>query len=168
MQSDENADRLFKIVRDGVVLAKLINVAEPGTIDERALNKGNLNNFSIGENQTLVVNSAAAIGVNVTNIGPSDLSAGTPHIVLGLLWQIIRIGLFNKINIKECPGLSALLLNGEELKDLLALSPEVRNLLLVLTFLFFLFLSFFIYFLFFLVFIRFSNFFLFFLLLILP
>ena len=107
------------------MLAKLINIAEPGTIDERALNKGKLNSFNIGENQTLVVHTAAAIGVNTTNIGPEDLSAGTPHIVLGILWQVIRIGLFNKINLKECPGLSALLQDGEELKDLLALSPEV-------------------------------------------
>ena len=96
----------------------------PDTIDERALNKGKLNTFNIGENQTLVVNSAAAIGVNITNIGPNDLMDGTPHIVLGMLWQIIRIGLFSKINIKACPGLSRLLHDGEELSDLLALAPE--------------------------------------------
>ncbi|EGD72489.1 L-plastin [Salpingoeca rosetta] len=124
VSTDAGVEKLFEIVKDGIVLAKLINSAEPGTIDERALNKSNLNSFRIGENQTLVVNSAAAIGVNITNIGPEDLSCGTPHIVLGLLWQIIRIGLFNKINIKECPGLSALLKDGEELKELLALSPE--------------------------------------------
>lgn len=96
----------------------------PDTIDERAINKTKLNTFNIGENQTLVVNSAAAIGVNTTNIGPNDLMAGTPHIALGLLWQVIRIGLFAKINIKSCPGLSRLLHDGEELSDLLALSPE--------------------------------------------
>lgn len=34
---------------------------------------------------------------------------GKPHLVLGLLWQIIRIGLFNQITLEHCPGLTALL-----------------------------------------------------------
>jgi len=72
------------------------------------------------------VNSAAAIGVNITNIGAQDLIDGTPHIVLGLLWQIIRIGLLSKINVRDVPGLTALLLDGEELSDFLALSPEEK------------------------------------------
>lgn len=34
---------------------------------------------------------------------------GKPHLVLGLLWQIIRIGLFNQITLEHCPGLTELL-----------------------------------------------------------
>lgn len=34
---------------------------------------------------------------------------GKPHLVLGLVWQIIRIGLFNQITLEHCPGLTALL-----------------------------------------------------------
>lgn len=44
--------------------------------------------------------------------------------MLGLLWQIIRIGLFNQINIEHVPGLFQLLNPDEELSDLLKLSPE--------------------------------------------
>lgn len=44
--------------------------------------------------------------------------------MLGLLWQIIRIGLFNQITLENCPGLARLLSPGERIEDLLRLSPE--------------------------------------------
>ena len=70
----------------------MINLSVPDTIDERAINKKDkLSVYLILENQTLVVNSAAAIGCNIVNIGPEDLSEGKKHLVMGLLWQIIRV-----------------------------------------------------------------------------
>lgn len=44
--------------------------------------------------------------------------------MLGLLWQIIRIGLFNQITLEHCPGLTSLLNEHEKIDDLLKLSPE--------------------------------------------
>lgn len=44
--------------------------------------------------------------------------------MLGLLWQIIRIGLFNQITLEHCPGLVHLLKENEEMQDLMQLSPE--------------------------------------------
>ena len=70
----------------------MINKSCDNTIDERAINKGSkLSIYQIHENLTLALNSARAIGCNVVNIGPDDLNAGKPHLVLGLLWQIIRV-----------------------------------------------------------------------------
>ena len=69
----------------------MINISVPETIDERTINKGKLNAFKIHENQILVVNSANAIGCSVVNIGAEDLSKGKQHLILGLLWQIIRV-----------------------------------------------------------------------------
>jgi len=69
----------------------MINISQPGTIDERTINKGKLNIYQIHENLTLAVNSARSIGCNIVNIGPEDLQAGKPHLVLGLLWQTIRV-----------------------------------------------------------------------------
>jgi hypothetical protein len=116
---------IFKAVRDGILLCKLINSAVKGTIDERALNKGtNLNAFKITENQNLCINSAKAIGCQVINIGAADLSEGKVHLVLGLIWQIIRIGLLSAINLANHPYLIRLLEPGETLEDLLKLSPE--------------------------------------------
>jgi len=116
---------LFAAVRDGILMCKLINTAVKGTIDERAINKGaNLNTFKITENQNLCLNSAKAIGCSVINIGSTDFIEGKVHLVLGLIWQIIRIGLLSAINLKNHPYLVRLLENGETLEDLLKLSPE--------------------------------------------
>jgi hypothetical protein len=99
----------------------LINDAVPETIDERVLNKTNLNAFRITENQTLCINSAKAIGCNVVNIGPQDLIEGKTHLVLGLIWQIVKIGLFSKINLVNHPELYRLLEEGETIEDFLKL-----------------------------------------------
>ena len=120
----EVGDALFKAVHDGIILCKLINTSIPGTIDERVINKEKLNVYRIHENQTLALNSASAIGCNIVNIGAEDLAEGKPHLVLGLVWQVIRIGLFAKINLQNCPNLAVLLEEGETIQDLLALSPE--------------------------------------------
>lgn len=57
--------------------SKLINVAVPGTIDERAINtKKVLNPWERNENHTLALNSAKAIGCTVVNIGTQDLVEG--------------------------------------------------------------------------------------------
>ena len=57
--------------------SKLINVAVPGTIDERAINtKKVLNPWERNENHTLCLNSAKAIGCTVVNIGTQDLVEG--------------------------------------------------------------------------------------------
>jgi hypothetical protein len=116
---------LFNAVKDGILICKLINASIKGTIDERAINKGaNLNTFKITENQNLCINSAKAIGCSVVNVGAKDLMDAKVHLVLGLIWQIIRIGLLASINLKNHPYLVRLLEPGETLEDLLKLSPE--------------------------------------------
>lgn len=60
-----------------MIFSKLINVAVPGTIDERAINtKRVLNPWERNENHTLCLNSAKAIGCTVVNIGTQDLVEG--------------------------------------------------------------------------------------------
>lgn len=60
-----------------ILSSKLINVAVPGTIDERAINtKRVLNPWERNENHTLCLNSAKAIGCTVVNIGTQDLVEG--------------------------------------------------------------------------------------------
>jgi plastin-3 len=75
----------------------MINLAVPETIDERALNKKNLNTYTRLENLTLALMSSQAIGCNIVNIDADDLAKGKPHLVLGLLWQIIRVCLILKL-----------------------------------------------------------------------
>ena len=121
---DPETTDLFEKCTNGLLLCKLINDAVPDTIDERVLNKKPKNAFEITENNNIVVNSAKAIGCSVVNIGQGDLVKGSPHLILGLIWQIIRIGLLSKINLLNHPELYRLLEPGEELSDLMKLSPE--------------------------------------------
>lgn len=108
-----------------MVLSKLINTAAADTIDERVLNVGaRLNTFKMTENNNLVINSAKAIGCSVVNIGSKDLIDGREHLILGLIWQIIKIGLLAKIDIKYHPELYRLLEDGETLEDFLKLPAE--------------------------------------------
>ena len=69
----------------------MINHSCPDTIDERAVNKKINTVYAKHENLTLALNSAQAIGCNVVNIDAHDLIQGKQHLVLGLLWQIIRV-----------------------------------------------------------------------------
>ncbi|XP_066267735.1 plastin-2-like [Branchiostoma lanceolatum] len=121
---DVNTDELWTKIQDGILLCKLINLSCPGTIDERAINTGKLNQYKATGNLNLALNSASAIGCNTVNIGAVDLQEGKPHLVLGLLWQIIRTGLFARIDVQHSPGLVQLLKDGEDMEDLPKLTPE--------------------------------------------
>lgn len=122
---DQNGDNLYEAIKDGILLCKIINFSCPDTIDERAINKKNLTLYTKHENLTLALNSAQAIGCNIVNIDAHDLAKGKPHLSLGLLWQIIRIGIFNQINLEHCPGLVNLVGGDiDQLADLMKLSPE--------------------------------------------
>lgn len=101
--------QLFDECRDGLILSKLINDSVPDTIDPRVLNKPTprkpLNNFQMTENNNIVILSAKAIGCSVVNIGPTDIAEGREHLILGLIWQIIRRGLLAQVDIKLHPEL---------------------------------------------------------------
>lgn len=120
--------QIFDECRDGLVLLKLINDLVPDTIDTRVLNfpkgKKALNNFTMGENANVVINSAKGIGCVVVNVRPEDIIEGKEHLILGLIWQIIRRGLLSNIDIKLHPELYRLLEDDETLEQFLRLAPE--------------------------------------------
>ena len=83
-----------------------------------------MNAFQQTENNNLVISSSAALGLSTINIGASDLGAGSEHLILGLIWQIIRRGLLSKVDIKHHPELFRLLEDGETLEDFLRLRED--------------------------------------------
>jgi len=126
--NDDGMD-LFEKIADGILLCQLINLAVPDTIDKRAINnakKGKeLSVFEALENLDLALASASAIGCIVIGMDRHSLRDGKkrPHLVLGLVWQIIEKQLFEGINVAQIPGLKNLLQEGEDINDLLRLSP---------------------------------------------
>jgi plastin-3 len=127
---DDGSD-LYKKCQDGILYLKLINLSQPGTVHEQAINKPTsrqqeLSVFQCHENLTLAIRSAQSIGCSVVNIGPDDLyeGEGREHIVLGLVWQVIRIGLLSAINLVQHKELVCLLEDGETMEELMQLSPE--------------------------------------------
>jgi len=123
-----NTMQLFDECRDGLILCKLINDSVPDTIDPRVLNKPTprkpLNAFQMTENNNVVIMSAKAIGCSVVNIGPTDIAEGREHLILGLIWQVIRRGLLAQVDIKIHPELYRLCEEGETIEDLLRLTPD--------------------------------------------
>ncbi|KAK3697075.1 fimbrin [Vermiconidia calcicola] len=120
---------MFDSCKDGLVLAKLINDSVPDTIDERVLNRvgkkiKKLNAFHMTENNNIVIESAKGIGCSVVNVGSGDIIEGREHLILGLIWQVIRRGLLGKIDIKLHPELYRLLEDDETLEQFLRLPPE--------------------------------------------
>lgn len=109
---DPNGDQVFRVISesDGVLLAELVLFAAGG--DERSKKRAEtqlatfawprpgrrLNVFEVNNNFNLIIQAAAAIGIKVVNIGATDLKTGKPYLVLGMLWQVIRMALSNKLS----------------------------------------------------------------------
>ncbi|KAJ0053811.1 hypothetical protein Pint_01905 [Pistacia integerrima] len=133
---DPATNELFEVAKDGVLLCKLINVAVPGTIDERAINtKRVLNPWEKNENHTLGLNSAKAIGCTVVNIGTQDLAEArvTPSTTwidfsnnqgIQLEFLVLKIQLLADLNLKKTPQLVELVDDSQDVEELIGLSPE--------------------------------------------
>jgi len=72
----------------------------------------------------LCLNSAKMIGCRIINITAPLIVERREHIILGLMWQIIRQQAESKINLQQNPYLIRLKQENEEIGDLLKLSPE--------------------------------------------
>ena len=123
---DPDSNEVFDRIKDGVLLCKLINKAQEGTIDERVINKKeNMNIFQQVENLNLAISAAKSIGLNCIGLNYDSIMDGKNYImVLGLMWQVVKLVVMRNIQLKHHPELIRLLNPGEQLSDLLKLSPE--------------------------------------------
>ena len=123
---DPDSNEVFDRIKDGVLLCKLINIAQEGTIDERVINtKEHMNIFQQVENLNLAISAAKSIGLNVIGLNYDSIMNGKNYImVLGLMWQVVKLVVLHNIQLKHHPELIRLLNPGEQLSDLLKLSPE--------------------------------------------
>jgi len=122
---DPDSNEVFEKLKDGVLLCKLINKAVPGTIDDRVINvKDKMNIFLQVENLNLAISAAKSIGCQVVSIHPETFMENKNVMTLGILWQVVKQVVMGEITLKNYPQLVRLLKDGEQLSDLLKLSPE--------------------------------------------
>lgn len=121
-----DGDDLFHVLDDGIVLCKLIMVIDAESIDRRAMNiDKNLNAYQIGENLKLGFSAAkGSLGLKLIGVGPSDFMKKVPHLILGVIWRVVRQIAVQNIQLKECPEIMRLAEEGETLEDLMKLPPE--------------------------------------------
>ena len=99
---DPNSNELFKRLKNGVLLCKLINKAVPETIDERVINvKDNMNIFNETENLKLGLSAAKSIGVKLVGISADTFGEEQKISIMGVLWQIVKLVVLVKINLKQ-------------------------------------------------------------------
>ena len=120
-----DTDDVFHILEDGIILCKLINIIAESTIHWSAVNnKKNMNVYQVKENLNLALNACKGIGLKIPGINTSAFMEKKPHLILAVLWQIVRMTLTKSINLKQVPELMKLAEEGEELTDLNKLPPE--------------------------------------------
>ncbi len=89
---DPETNDLFNCQKDGIVLCKLINLAEKGNIDERVINKKDgMDQEQMNENITLAVNASKSIGCQVKDLTPETITNQKYEDMLDLLWQILKV-----------------------------------------------------------------------------
>jgi len=121
---DAQQNEIFAKVKDGMLLAKLINATTPGTLNLRKLNKNPKNTWQLSENLNLVVAAAKEIGCKIVNLGAEDIIKGNEVLVLGLIWQIVRLQLTKSIQLKESRFLYHLIHEDEARDKFETLTPE--------------------------------------------
>ena len=122
---DPDSNDIFSRLKDGVLLCKLINKIQPGTIDERVIiTKENMNVFQMVGNLNLAISASKSIGCQVINIFPETIMEGKQVMILGILWQVVKRVVLGEINLKNYPQLVRSSKDNEQLSDLLKLSPE--------------------------------------------
>ena len=58
--------------------------------------------------------AAKGVGIKMIGIGPKDLIDGVEQLVLGILWQVIRMWVSASINLKDTPEIIKLAKDGED------------------------------------------------------
>ena len=117
-------DDLFHACSDGMLMIHLINHIEKDAIDMRTVNKGsNLNIYKVRENLDQAF-AVAKTMIKVIGVDTQTFLDKTSYLMLGVLWQLVRLVSMKAISLGECPEIYRLLKDGEELSDLQKLKSE--------------------------------------------
>ena len=120
---DPKSNDIFKKMKDGVILAKLINLAAPGTVDERVIVKDpGMKKEDKENNLNLTINSAKSIGCLIEATADDVLDEVRTKDI-DLLYQILKLIAFKKISVQDFPQLLRLKEDKETDEELLTFGP---------------------------------------------
>ena len=118
------SNEVFKKIKDGIILAKLVNIAAPGTVDERVIVKDpGMTTHDKESNVTLVINSAKSIGCFI-EATCDDVLNEKRKLDVDLLYQVLKPIVYKKISVQEFPQMLRFKQEKEEVEELLTLGPE--------------------------------------------
>jgi plastin-1 len=96
---DAETDDLFHATANGILLCKLLHSISPDSIDMRAVNIKKIDIYRVKENLNLAIAAAAGIGCKTVGTNPQAFIEKKPHLILGYLWQVLRINLAKDIDL---------------------------------------------------------------------
>lgn len=120
---DPETDDLFTACDDGIIFCKLVNKIQPDTVNERVLKKAN-NIFEVKATINMALSSIKAVGGKVFGTDADLIINHTEHLILGLLWQLIKLILNQDIDITKHPEMIKLAEGDEEFSDLVGMPKE--------------------------------------------
>ena len=101
-----------------MLMIHLLNHIEKDCIDMRTVNKGsNLNIYKVRENLDQAF-AVAKTMIKVIGVDAQTFLDKTSYLMLGVLWQLVRLASMQAIQLADCPEIFRLLTDGEELADL--------------------------------------------------
>jgi len=93
----EDVNNLFEDLRDGVILLKLFDKVQPGIVNWKKVNMKPKNKYQAIENTNYCVDLANQLKFNTVNVGGLDIYDKNKKIILGTVWQLMRMSLFNTL-----------------------------------------------------------------------
>ena len=121
---DPESNEVFKKIKDGVILAKLVNIAAPGTVDERVITHvPGMTTEEEKANVNLVINSAKSIGCLI-EAKSDDVLNEVRKLDIDLLYEILKPIVYKKISVQEFPQMLRFKQGQEDFQELLTLGPE--------------------------------------------
>jgi plastin-1 len=118
------SNEVFKKIKDGIILAKLVNLAAPGTVDERVIVKDpSMTLADKQSNLNSTIMSAKSIGCMIEATSDDVLNEVRKGDI-DLLYQILKPIVYKKICVQEFPQMLRFKHDKEEIEELLTLGPE--------------------------------------------
>ena len=118
------SNEIFKKIKDGLILAKLVNLAAPGTVDERVIVKDpGMTVHDKQSNLNSTIMSAKSIGCMIEATSDDVLNEVRKGDI-DLLYQILKPIVYKKISVQEFPQMLRFKHEKEEIEELLTLGPE--------------------------------------------